>query len=631
MSNNIDFTRKNKLIDTYSVGALFPLQSGQTAIILGLDSWFNGKNPLDCGAKEIIDKRFAKRLKIKHFFEPPVIDANRIKYSDNNLSIPAFRFPTLFYCPSCGMMSRDTSQLDPITKCIHSECKNTKKIMEQERFLVYSKDFDYIDDFPILEWIHKGQECPSGGKIENIKRSVSNISLGFDGISYKCTKCGVSRTLKGIYKKNALDNIVNFSDKIWLEKFNMNDFETNKVEVSVGLRSGNNIWNPKIFLSIQIDDFEYNSKFDRAKECIIENDTVFSYFLKNFNSYKDIGEVEKRLIKDLFEKSDIDDENLIEKVIDEVLIGKEKREKIGLNNDTHDFNNFVVETEYRYQEYNILTTKSEIGSINSSIHIIPIPINKYSFEFCFFDSINIIPHMVITKALLGFTRDYDNNLLKRAKDNLSSNKKLNWIPAVENFGEGIFIKFNKSALEKWVKNNFVKDRIKLMSDNRRKYNSFCSNAKNINPIFVLIHTFSHILINELSFFCGYGSSSLQERIYCEIDDDNLYDMCGVLIYVASGDIDGSLGGLVKMGNPGNFEKVIKSAINKAKWCSSDPVCIESKGQGPDSCNLAACSNCVLLPETCCDGMWNQFLDRGMLIGDLKEKEIGYFVNTEIFE
>jgi hypothetical protein len=102
-------------------------------------------------------------------------------------------------------------------------------------------------------------------------------------------------------------------------------------------------------------------------------------------------------------------------------------------------------------------------------------------------------------------------------------------------------------------------------------------------------------------------------------------MVGVLLYTSSGDSEGSLGGLVRQGKPGRLEKIIINAIKKSSWCSYDPICIESDGQGPESCNLAACHNCALLPETSCEN-GNRFLDRGLLTGfDFEKNEIiGYF-------
>jgi len=100
-------------------------------------------------------------------------------------------------------------------------------------------------------------------------------------------------------------------------------------------------------------------------------------------------------------------------------------------------------------------------------------------------------------------------------------------------------------------------------------------------------------------------------------------MAGVLIYTAAGDSEGSMGGLVRMGEPGILEYTLARALERAQWCSSDPVCIESKGQGPDSCNLAACHSCSLLPETSCEEQ-NRLLDRGVVIGTLEEPDSGFF-------
>jgi hypothetical protein len=50
---------------------------------------------------------------------------------------------------------------------------------------------------------------------------------------------------------------------------------------------------------------------------------------------------------------------------------------------------------------------------------------------------------------------------------------------------------------------------------------------------------------------------------------------------------------------------------------------DSGGQGPDSCNLAACHNCALAPETSCEE-FNRFLDRGVVVGTPKQPSFGFF-------
>ena len=83
------------------------------------------------------------------------------------------------------------------------------------------------------------------------------------------------------------------------------------------------------------------------------------------------------------------------------------------------------------------------------------------------------------------------------------------------------------------------------------------------------------------------------------------------------------GGLVHNGSPGLLEELIEKAVEKARWCSRDPICIQSHGQGPGSCNLAACHSCALLPETCCE-FGNGLLDRGLVIGTMEDPSVGYF-------
>ena len=43
----------------------------------------------------------------------------------------------------------------------------------------------------------------------------------------------------------------------------------------------------------------------------------------------------------------------------------------------------------------------------------------------------------------------------------------------------------------------------------------------------------------------------------------------VLIYTAAGDSEGTMGGLVRMGEPGQLDRTITRALDRARWCSSD--------------------------------------------------------------
>lgn len=155
----------------------------------------------------------------------------------------------------------------------------------------------------------------------------------------------------------------------------------------------------------------------------------------------------------------------------------------------------------------------------------------------------------------------------------------------------------------------------------RKADSLINCKDKASPRYILLHTLSHLLIRQLSLDCGYSGAALKERIYSTVISSGL-PMAGILLYTSSTDSDGSLGGLVRMGRPENFEEIIRKMLQEASWCSSDPICIDSLGQGYGGLNYAACHACTLLPETSCE-LRNCLLDRASIIGTLNHRELGY--------
>jgi hypothetical protein len=100
-------------------------------------------------------------------------------------------------------------------------------------------------------------------------------------------------------------------------------------------------------------------------------------------------------------------------------------------------------------------------------------------------------------------------------------------------------------------------------------------------------------------------------------------MCGILLYTAAGDADGTLGGLARQADAIRIERTVKGAIQSMEWCSSDPLCIEDLLTRPDAFLLAACHACVLAPETSCEE-FNRFLDRALLVGRPNHPRTGFF-------
>ena len=89
---------------------------------------------------------------------------------------------------------------------------------------------------------------------------------------------------------------------------------------------------------------------------------------------------------------------------------------------------------------------------------------------------------------------------------------------------------------------------------------------------------------------GYSSSAIRERIY--FGDD----MSGVLLYTGSADKEGSLGGLVELGNIDQLIVLMKDAFQEALVCTNDPECLNNVPAGNNS-NGAACHSCCMISET----------------------------------
>ena len=113
------------------------------------------------------------------------------------------------------------------------------------------------------------------------------------------------------------------------------------------------------------------------------------------------------------------------------------------------------------------------------------------------------------------------------------------------------------------------------------------------------------MIKQMSMSSGYSSSAIRERIY--FSDK----MSGILLYTGSADKEGSLGGLVELGNINKLVKLMGDAFQEALLCTNDPECMNNMPAGNNS-NGAACHSCCMISETACEN-GNRMLDRGLVV------------------
>ncbi|EIJ78320.1 hypothetical protein PB1_12189 [Bacillus methanolicus PB1] len=624
--------RRAQLIAPFGPGAMMVTKEGVSVICAGLDHWYKdmyGKyDNLDIEHFKIHEWRLERLLQVDHFRLPP--DFRKKGQSDEGINlylhVPFLRFPQWHYCRFCGRMEK--FKLHTSLNRLECPCckeQNYKNYLVQVPYVAMCQN-GHLQDFPWREWVHQSGN-PSCNKPMYLT-STGGTSLA--SMVVKC-ECGVKpRSLMRITSVNP-NGTTYLSEHLDKDKNSVFTCQgktpwlgTEKSQpcsnhLRATLRNASNVYFAKVKSAIYIPG-------DTVKEVdeILEmfHSEMFQSYLKILNRHP-LSIDEK--IDDLRVLANKELSPFTDSQIKDALIRIETGSEII---EVEDSEEVSLEHKLRIEEYNVLNHETD----QHNLRIKKSNIADYKADVSnYFSDVFLVEKLKETRVFAGFTRILSENGLgtEELKEMLRLHKhderEENWLPAYEVYGEGIFLKLNEDKLTKWEQRPEVLKRIKPLKDKARElYREGRMENKTITPRFVLIHTLAHLLINQLTFECGYSTAALRERLYVSNHKED--NMCGLLIYTAAGDSDGTMGGLVKMGKPGYLESIINKAINNARWCSADPVCMEigsQGGQGPYSSNLAACHNCGLVPETACEE-FNCFLDRALIIGDLNLDTIGFF-------
>lgn len=609
--------RRTQMITPWGVGTMCNFPGDESLMVCGLDAWNQVYLNAPDGSNEFMikEERLEKRLGVSHFRLPPDYREPGAGVLNSGLKVPFIRFPQWHYCPKCGAMEKlsifGTKQICKGPQysggySCHSTPQRRRPWLIPSRFITICER-GHIEDFPFMEWVHRGQSSNEMCKLRlRAGRSASSLS----GVMIECTTCKIMKSMTGTFNvgsMRAIDKTCS-GQRPWLGEIDDNANSCGQ-DLKVVQRGASNVYFPHIISSIHLP--RWKSSVKRRIVEILENN--WSILTRS----RIDGKLNKEVFEAFAERFSVNVDDLLNAAYERL-----ESENTGSNvPDTGD-----SEEQYRKSEYYVI--KSSAGGENQDFFSKNVPGNEYLSPIkVFFRSISLIFKLTETRALVGFSRflPEDGKSQSEMKAELSSSKNIKWLPAITVKGEGILFEFDQESLQKWLEKPSTFSRYNQLTRNyNRARQAIGLPERPLNPRFVLIHTFSHILINQFSYICGYGSSALRERMYCDCNPETPDDpMNAVLIYTSSGDTEGSLGGLVRQGNPKNLEDIVVSALNSSKWCSSDPICINSPGQGPDSCNLAACHNCALLPETCCEE-GNRLLDRALVTGTPDNPEIGYF-------
>lgn len=598
--------RKSQTVSTYGIGSMVDLPPG-SFMPLGLD--FIERQTRGSFLGTVIHEPRLQRLLGKSHFREAIIPRERDisnygRSVEHAYTLPTIRFPDWLECPQCHHIGKagDIFEFGPDHRVNCLACRTT---VNPVRFVVACRR-GHIQDFPWEWWAHSRKKegiCKSP-RLYLLSHGRS-ASLG--DLYVRCTTCGAQRSLETIFSRDALKGIKCSGYRPWLM-----DHETCEQPLVTIQRGASNIHFPVIASMISIPP---------ASEALGQLlETLWDVLRNEVSKYVDS---ENNALDSMLE-------GLVSSHGIDLQLAKSwlvRRYQIEYSQGTDE------ERSARYEEYEALSRDYESEEVSG---FIPQFENKI-FEppdglKPWFDLIGAVKRLREVRAYCGFSRvdPYPLSIegipeaLNEGHISPLSKHDKTWLPAVEVRGEGIFIRINNIKMKEWIKGNSevverarLIDRIFAGNFEKKGYKV----SYHITPSLLLVHSLAHILIRRFSLDCGYSSSSLRERLY--VSDEADYSMCGLLIYTASTDSDGSLGGLVNLAVPEDIESIIKGAISDAQWCGNDPVCIESNPMYTgERISGACCHNCLLLPETACE-KFNRELDRAMLVGSADHKIKGY--------
>ena len=588
---------RSQAVSTFGVGSIFELRFSvagdqvlNSVMIAGLEEW-----PEEF-LVQIYEPTLQRALGVKYFCLPPEARESREPPTENE-SIPAYRFPRWMVCSGCntlGIAPREFDDQKSSKPICRVEGCGGKGIPARLVTSCYSNEGSdsyhpgHIDDFPWRWWAHsKGEDCGN----PKLKLLSTGDSQGLAGLKVSCGNCKSGRTLEGVFAEDALAMRKCFGNRPWL-----NEDEECSRPVRVLMRGASNVYFPITASALSIPPYseglftaiaKYSKLLEGLKEdtidLLVSTFMLMREFKKNYSA-----EVVKGALGQLL------DEGQLQPISEEEQKAAERKALYSGTLQGDDEDQFKVRTvdpdSYRGSRAGFISRLSQVHRLRE------------------------------VRALRGFSRispvtGTDSYSVECAP---LSRGKLDWLPAIQVHGEGLYFELDIDAVLEWSQRASVIARHKRIE---ARWNA--ARAAEIPcppPQFILLHTLTHSLMNQLSLDCGYSSASLRERLYISDAADG---WVGALIYTAVPGADGTLGGLVSQGRAAAFFDCLNRALDDSIWCSSDPLCIDLEGQGPDALNQAACHACVLTSETSCE-VGNTLLDRAYLAGTDAEPDLSFF-------
>jgi hypothetical protein len=616
--------RPSQIMFSYGIGAIADLPN-LAAMVMGLEDW--QRQHTQCITEDRLLAAVREQLgaQVQQLVSLPIPEEEArqpfLNYQPNLEGIPVAPFPTWMVCPKCDLLAPITDGLFELKtpRNRHSEAAYyhincTKSPIAPKvipvRFLTACEK-GHLDDFPWRYFVHRGNsDCK--GSLRLIEPSVSGAVTD---IVVKCDGCNTSRRMSDAFGLSGKQNMPRCRGRHpHLRSF---DDKCDR-QMKTMLLGASNSWFSLSLSALSIPNAE--NKLEQY---------IDSYWLTLEEA--DSAEMLKTLLKILQKQGK--GYELENYKIEEILEAIAKRNH-GSSQDSHqESDDHLSATDLKAPEWRKFHSVTGIEDQGKDwrLKAIAPPVDFQEV----ISKVILVEKLREVRSLIGFTRiqspgDFTDtgDVPKEYRAPLSRFKPT-WVPAMEVRGEGIFIEFSEAALQAWEQKSAVKKQHNQVKEAHKTWLNQ-RNPELVDKIstpdmrYLLLHSFCHALMRQLAIECGYNAASLRERIYAQVATSDRQAQAGLLIYTAAPDSEGTLGGLVHLGEAPRLNHHIRQALESIRICTSDPLCAEhDPADDKVSLHWAACHACLFSPETSCE-RGNKFLDRALLVPSFSQTDICFF-------
>lgn len=593
--SRIGSARPSHLITTAGVGAVVDLPS-MSVVVRGLDWWHRE------GTEPIVEPRLLEQVRaalgqqVRELVAPPWDPAE----SDQpyaRTGVPVTPFPRWLRCPACHRlgpmdppgqfeMVHRVGRRPDLAKWVHSGCDKQqgkadgkRRACVPARFLV-TCDEGHLDDFPFVTYVHRGAENACDGS--RLTMSDSGSTLG-PRVLIKCTECSARRSVQEAAGSEGPQALPRCRGR----HPHLQRFEACGRSLKLTVLGASNLW-------FSVTASALHLPTEKSVQAVVEA------------RWEQVGIATSPDVLEMLVSQMPVLKELRDRPLDEVWSVVQAVRAAG---------GPVVSqagSDLLGAEWSLLshpTTQQE--DVDFRARPTPVPPDHTGL----LEQVVQVTRLREVKALVGFTR-----MSSPARGELEPTNRMalstsppTWVPAFEQRGEGIFLQLPEARVAAWEQRVAEHPDVVALKSAHRQWSANRAMPHDGDlqvPRLLLLHTLSHLLLRQVALECGYSSSSIRERLYLGTPAE---PTAGILLSTAASDSEGTLGGLVALGEAHHLGRLLTDALDAAHRCSSDPLCAEQVPEDPsDALHAAACHACLFASETSCES-GNRWLHRGVLV------------------